>query len=203
MRLATLFLTAALAVSTLAAQPGPRPGRDRERGPGFDQIKSYLGLSEEQAQQFQALRQSLRESVRTLMQDTRAKREQLREELARESPSPGIVGDLTVQLQQARKQAGEKRKEFGQQARAILTEEQQAKLAALEEAKALIPAIRQAQGLQLLEGENPDWPGFGPGPGPGPGFGRGPGFGPGPGARGPRPQGRGSGMGIGRGGARF
>ena len=175
MRLATLLITGALAVSTLAAQPGPRG--ERQRGPQVDQIKSYLGLSEEQIQQFQTLRQSFRESVRTIMEETRAKRQQLREELARESPSPTIVGDLTVQLRQVRQQVGEKREEFGEQARALLTEEQKAKLAALEEAKALLPAIREAQGLQLLEG-NPDGPGFGPGP------------------RGPRPGGRGFGMGV-------
>ena len=135
MRLTTLLVTGALAVSTLAAQPGPRG--ERQRGPQVDQIKSYLGLSEEQIQQFQTLRQSFRESVRTIMEDTRAKRQQLREELARESPSPTIVGDLTVQLRQVRQQVGEKRKEFGEQARALLTEEQKTKLAALEEAKAL------------------------------------------------------------------
>ena len=189
MRIATLIVTAALAVSTLAAQPGPRPRGDRERGPQLDQIKSYLGLSEEQVQQFQTLRKSFHESVRAIMEDTHAKRQQLRDEMARESPSPGIVGDLTVQLQQAHKQVGEKRKEFGDQARDLLTEEQKTKLAALEQAKALLPAIRQAQGLQLLEGEGPE----------GPGFGVGPGFGPGPRMRGLRPEG----MSFRRGGARL
>lgn len=192
MRLTTLLMTGALAVSTLAAQPGPRG--ERQRGPQVDQIKSYLGLSEEQIQQFQTLRQSFRESVRTIMEDTRAKRQQLREEMARESPSPAIVGDLTVQLRQAHKQVGEKHKEFGEQARNLLTGEQKTKLAALEEAAALVPAIRQAQGLQLLEGE-PDGPGFGPG------LGMGPGFGMGPGPRGPRPGARGFGMGVPREGA--
>lgn len=195
MRLTTLLVTGALAVSTLAAQPGPRG--ERQRGPQFDQIKSYLGLSEEQIQQFQTLRQSFRESVRTMMEDTRAKRQQLRDEMARESPSPAIVGDLTVQLQQVRKQVREKHKEFGEQARNLLTEEQKAKLVALDEAKALLPAIRQAQGLQLLEGNDPDGPGFGMGPG----VGHGPGFGIGPGPRGPRPGGRGFGDGFRRGGA--
>lgn len=193
MRIATLIVTAALAVSTLAAQLGPRPRGDREGGPQLDEIKSYLGLSDEQMQQFQTLRQSFHESVRAIMEDTRAKRQQLREEMARESPNPGIVGDLTVQLQQARKQMGEKRKEFGDQARNLLTEEQKTKLAALETARALLPAIRQAQGLQLLDGEGPEGPGFGVGPG----FGPGAGFGPGPRMRGPRPEG----MGLRRGGA--
>jgi len=195
MRLTTLVMTAALAVSTLAAQPGPRG--ERQRGPQVGQIKSYLGLSEEQIQQFQTLRQSFRESVRTIMEDTRAKRQQLREEMARESPSSAIVGDLTVQLRQARKQVGEKHKEFGEQARNLLTAEQKTKLAALEEAKALLPAIRQAQGLQLLEGNDPEGPGFGMGPG----MGFGPEFGTGPGPRGPRPGGRGFGMGVPREGA--
>ena len=193
MRIATLIVTAALAVSTLAAQPGPRAHGDRERGPQLDEIKSDLGLSEEQVQQFQTLRKSFHESVRAIMEDTRAKRQQLREEMARESPNPGIVGDLTVQLQQARKQMGEKRKEFGDQARNLLTEEQKTKLAALETARALLPAIRQAQGLQLLDGEGPEGPGFGVGPG----FGPGAGFGPGPRMRGLRPEG----MGLRRGGA--
>lgn len=197
MRIATLIVTAALAVPTLAAQPGPGPRGERERGPKLDEIKSYLGLSEEQVQQFQTLRRSFHESVGTIMEESRAKREQLREELARESPSPGIVGDLTVQLQQARKQVGEKRKTFGEQARNLLTEEQSAKLAALEEAKALLPAIRQAQGLQLLDGEGPLGPGFGPG------FGPGLGSGPGPRMRGPRVGDLGFGMGFRRRGARL
>jgi len=189
MRAATLILMAAVAVSTLAAQPGPRPRGPREGGPKLDEIKSYLGLSEEQVQQFQAQRQSFHESIRTVMDDTRSKRQQLREEMERESPSPGIVGDLTVQIQQARKQIGEKQKEFSVQARNTLTEEQQAKLAALEAARLLLPAIRQAQGLQLLEGDDPDGPGLG--------------FGPGPPFRGPRPEARDSGMGFRRGGSRL
>jgi len=189
MRFATLLLTAALAVATLAAQPGPPP--PGERGPKFDAIKSYLGLSDEQMQQFQTLRQSFHEAVRTIMQDTRAKRQQLRDEMARESPNPTVVGDLTVQIQQARKQIGEKHKQFSEQARNILTEDQQAKLTALEQAKALLPAIRQAQGLQLLEGDAPGGPGFGVGPGVGPG------------PRGPRPAGQNFRMGLHRGGARW
>jgi Spy/CpxP family protein refolding chaperone len=147
--------------------------------PEPEALKTYLSLSDSQVDSIQQILRQQRESARTIAQSLRDKQSQLRELVRAGSTDSATMGQLSVDIGNLQQQLQGIRTAAHDQAFAVLSADQQAKVAELEAASKLAPAIRQAARLGLLTpAEDGQGPGFGPGArGPG---GRGKGF------RGPR-----------------
>jgi Spy/CpxP family protein refolding chaperone len=164
MKTATMILAAQLAAGVLLAQPG-QSQRGERPAPKVDAVQQHLNLTDGQIEQLRGLQWSFRETARADFEQNRAKAQQLREEMAKDNPNPSLVGQLTVELREARDAMREKRAQLRQEALNLLTDQQKAALAELENARKLAPAIREATMLNLLEAPEGrgDGPGFGPG----------------------------------------
>lgn len=193
--LKTILATFALSGLLLAQGPGPGP-RPGGQPPVPDALKTFLELTDAQVQQLVELRRSLPDTVKPFAEQIREKTQALREEMQKTNPDPAVVGKLMVETKAIREQIRAEREKLNDQAKALLTDAQKAKLAQLEAAQKLAPAIRQAIGFGLIDG--PAGAGAGRG-GRGPGMMAPGGFGPGEGAG---PMGPGMGF-MGRRGARL
>lgn len=181
--LKAMLMTLALAGLSLAQGPGA--GLRAGTPPAPDALKAFLGLTDAQVQQLTELRRSHPEAMKPYAEQLQTKAQALREEMLKANPDAAKVGQLMVEMKAIREQMRAERVKLNDQAKALLTEAQKAKLAELEKAMELAPAIRQAIGLRLLNG--PEGVGAGSGR-------RGPGL-LGPGAAGPG-AGPGGGMGF-------
>ena len=146
-------------------------------------VNSYLNLTEQQVAELKTARQTSREESRPIMQALREKGQALREEMRMESPNPGVIGDLTVEVKDLRDQLKAARTAQRNQLLGLLTEEQRGQVEELERVISLQAAAHQAAAMNFIEGpeRSPGMrggrggkgrPGFGPrgrmrGPGPG------------------------------------
>lgn len=151
--------------------------------PDVNDLKTFLGLTDTQVTQLRDLRVQEREALRSVAQQIAEKHRALREALQAGSTDAMSLGQLLVDIQNLRKQVQATNENYRNQALALLTADQKAKLAQLEAAAKLAPAIRQATALNLLAppaglglglGFGPRGLGLGMGLGPGPGAGMGP-----------------------------
>lgn len=160
MRITAGCLSLLLGAMTLFAQQGPFG-----RGGGMmmartDEVQAFLGLSDQQVKDLNAVRSTFRDAARPLMQQIGEKMKALRD--AREQdPNSATVTQLKADLADLQKQEQTLRSQYRSQAQAILTGQQKSKLAALQQALELMPVARQAVGLNLLDAPQ-DFPG-GPG----------------------------------------
>ena len=194
MRTLNLIAVSVLCATTLVAQ-GPRALERGEghrgrgmRGPGMhsEALNSYLNLTEQQVVDLKTARQASREESRPIMQALREKGRALREEMRMESPNPGVIGDLTVEVKDLRNQLKAARTAQRGELLGLLNEEQRAQVEELERVMSLQAAAHQAAAMNFIEGpeRGPGMrggfggrggkgrPGFGPrgrmhGPGPG------------------------------------
>lgn len=171
MNFKAILLAALLSTPALLAQPGPGPHGPRGMA-NLDALKQVLGLTDQQVTDLKTARESFfTNELRPILEQVREKRQALREEMQRESPSASIVGQLQVEIAELGKQVKAKHAAQVEQLKGMLTDPQKAKLAELQQAAALLPAIHQARALSLLDAPEGEFGG-------GPGFGRGMGFGP-------------------------
>jgi Spy/CpxP family protein refolding chaperone len=154
----TAILGAALGAAPVAAQPAGQDPPPGPRGHRAKALTDYLGLSAEQQEQWRALHQQHWEAMKPLREEGRALRQKVRESLEANEPDV-VVGEAVKALHAHRQQMQNEREAFEGQLRALLTEEQKAKLDAFE-------AARQAGGRG-----RPGWghrrggrPGRGPAP---------------------------------------
>ncbi len=154
-RLTTLLLSGALA---LAAQTQP------QRQPDLTAVKSYLGLSDAQVTQLQSIRQSEMQANQSIRDQMVTKEKSLQQLLDSGSTDAAAIGTLEIAINALRKQLSDSRSNFRDQAKAVLTTDQQTKLKALQDAASLAPTIAEAGALGLLNSTGP----FGGGPGMGP-----------------------------------
>ena len=185
----TLHMLLPLAAMTIAfAQPnGPGP-----RAPNFDNLKTYLGLSDTTIQNIQQAIQKAQSTIQPLAQQVAEKHKAVADLLATGTADAAAVGKLILDAEAIRKQIRTQHDALQSTTQSFLTADQKTKLKALEDAAKLAPAIHEAVGLHLIAGPEGVGPG-GPGMGPGNmGGGRGPGTGPmGPGfGNGFMPRGR-------------
>ncbi len=174
-------MTTALAI----AQPpgggfGPPPGNGPGNGlgmngapaqaPTVDNAKQYLGLSDTDVANLEALRQTTMQAIQPLAEQLHQQEQALRQAIQSGSATAATIGTATLALETLHKQITQKETEAQVKAAASLTTAQQAKLKTLQAVIALAPTIREALGLGLVTAPE----GMGPG-GPG-----------GPGGRGPR-----------------
>jgi Spy/CpxP family protein refolding chaperone len=151
MRKATLFLAAALLVTTAYAQQG-QPGRFQGRAAAStDAIKTYLKLSDQQVTDLKALQTAMRDELKPLVQQLADKTRTLRDELRKDPVDTATVSALRKDIDTLKSQISTKRDDYGVKARKVLSGDQLKALDALQQALALLPAAHQAVGLNLIE----------------------------------------------------
>ena len=144
-----LTVAVVLASGTLLAQRGQRD--DRRRGEREQQtLSEAIDLSAEQRSEIDDIRRANRDEVREIFQTARENGEKLREEMRKENPDSAVVGRLMVATQAAGKEARAKQDELREKARAVLSEEQTAKLEDMEGDRASRRALEQARELGLI-----------------------------------------------------
>jgi len=161
----TLLMTGAL----MAQSP--------RRAPRYDELRTYLGLTDTQVSQLQTIQSNFQTEVRDLRQGQADKQKALRDALNAGTTDAAAVGRLLLDIDSGRKQISAKRDVMETQAAGVMNTDQQTKLKALTETADLRSVLRQAIAAGLVE------------PPQGAGIGRRPGFGPGAEAR-PRMRGR-------------
>ncbi len=138
-----LGITLLMAVVLLSAA-GPR--KDRSHGPRMEgqqfgsgggmfseRMIEALGLTEEQMEQIDALKQEMKSTVEPLHQQREEIREALKAELELEEPSAVEVGQLVISKRDLSREARQVRESFRESFQAILTPEQLEQLEELKE----------------------------------------------------------------------
>jgi Spy/CpxP family protein refolding chaperone len=165
MQFATLMMAGAMTLVAQGPFGSPPGGQQRTSA-----VKDYLGLSDDQMTQLANLRTAERQANQTLFEQLRARQTSLRGLLDSGSTDAAAIGKLQIEIETLRKQLDQNRSRFDEQAKAVLTATQQAKLKTLEDATALQPAIAGAGALGLLERRAPAGGMMGRGAGLGPGL---------------------------------
>lgn len=150
MKIFKVPLAVLLCAGMLVAQQGA-PDRGRRNMMQTDQLRAYLGLTDQQMQELQGVQSSFREAARPLMQQIADKANALRQARQQNPVDSALVSQLQGDLKGLRDQVESLRTQYRTQAQGFLTADQKAKLDALEKALELMPAARQAVGLNLLE----------------------------------------------------
>ncbi|MCS7043664.1 MAG: Spy/CpxP family protein refolding chaperone [Bryobacteraceae bacterium] len=136
--------------------PGPRgawggdPTAAQTQPPAPAALKEALGLTDQQMQQILDLRKQAAEANRSVVEQIRAKRQELANLMKAANPDAVKAGQLLVDIRKLEDQRRARLEEFRAKAVALLTADQKQKLADLEKALALGPAARQAVGLGLI-----------------------------------------------------
>ncbi|MCP5113178.1 MAG: periplasmic heavy metal sensor [bacterium] len=148
-----LILTCAMA-TVLAAQTPPPEGEGRRGrgGRGMEALQTALGLDETQIQQLQEARRSSFEAQRPIMEEIRAKSEEMRTMVESTTPDPAVLGTLVIQINGLRQQIKDNHDATHQQLVNLVNGwGAGAKLADLQQAAELQRAAGQARALGLLE----------------------------------------------------
>ena len=136
------FLAAALSVGLLAAQTANRVKAA--------ELKTYLGLSDTQASSLEQIRENARQEMQPLRDTLRTKAKALRDQTKAGSTDATALGQLMIDLQNARKALEPIQTRAHDQALAVLTPDQKTKLAQLEAGSNRGREWRQAVRLGLL-----------------------------------------------------
>lgn len=118
--------------------------------PNFDEIKTTLGLSEEQITQLKNLQQEKVTATQAFYTKMADKQKELNALLESNSADAAKVGQLMLELQQLRKQPAPSGTDVHDKAIAVLSADQKEKLSKIEEAQKLRSTVDQALQLGLL-----------------------------------------------------
>ena len=123
-----------------------------------DQVKNYLGLSDQQLQDLASIQNSLREATASLIHQAGDKRQAVQQNTV----DAAAVTQLRSDLDALQTQERNLRAPYKARALAVLTNQQQASLANLQQALDLMQAASQAAALNLLDMPQgfPGRPGF-------------------------------------------
>jgi Spy/CpxP family protein refolding chaperone len=132
--------------------PGPPPQK------GIEELRQYLGLTDDQIQQIQKARDAGRGSMQGLSEQVRAKESELRSLIESGTMSLNEVGKLTLDIDALRSQMRQSVSAGRENMLGVLSSEQTARLRALEDAARLRPMIEGAVGLGLLNPSSPPEP---------------------------------------------
>ncbi len=149
MKITSVSLAVLVCVGALFAQRGPFGGGPRVELLRADQLKDYLGLSDQQLQDLKGVQSAFRDAAQPLMQQIAEKMKAVREAL-RQDPNAD-VSQLRADIAGLQNSMQNLRAEYRIRGQNYLTGEQTAKLAALQKALELMLAAHQAVGLNLLE----------------------------------------------------
>jgi Spy/CpxP family protein refolding chaperone len=162
-----------LSTSLLLAQAppparGPQPGA--QAAPARAELKSFLGLTDQQFTQLVQLRRDEQEALRPIREQMAVKTEALRDALAAGTPDAAAVGQLTLDVRALRQQVRQINEDYHSRAIGLLDDAQKTKLQTLQRLMRLQPAVNAATALNLLL---PPQQRMGPGQRGGPGRGAG------------------------------
>jgi Spy/CpxP family protein refolding chaperone len=152
-RTVAIATTLALGIACFAQtqQPSPSQGRGAGHQRAGSALKTYLSLTDAQVETLRSARQKDREQMRANAEEMRAKRKALQEQMNSASADPTALGNLMLEMRNARQKAREARKQTGQELLASLTPEQKTKLEELKTAAKRGPAAREAMMLGLID----------------------------------------------------
>jgi hypothetical protein len=146
-----------LTAAVLLAQPTPRPRA--AAAPGIPAVKNYLGLSDQQVQQLVELRREEQQLLQPIREQMREKAQALSAARQAANPDPTTVGQLTLDLQNLRKQVAAIDEAYHAKALALLESAQKEKLdelaAAARRAERGRPIVQGATLLNLLAAPEP------------------------------------------------
>jgi Spy/CpxP family protein refolding chaperone len=150
----TRFLAGVIAGTTLLCaqaliSPMPLPPL-----PAYTAIKRYLNLSDAQLQALQELQESRAAANQAIYKQISDKQTTINNLLMSGSSDALQIGQLTLDINNLRKQLPASGAPFRESALAVLTPEQKNKLPGLTNARQLQPAASQAVGLDLIDGPN-------------------------------------------------
>lgn len=160
--IAFTLTTLLLACGLMAQQPPGPGGMDNRPIPQVTELKTALGLTDDQVAKLVQNQKDRFEANRAGLTQIADKEHTLRETLNAGGAAAAVVGQMVLDIEALKKHVQENDKTFADSARAILKSDQLTKLSTLEDAAKLEPAIRQAIGLNLMQGAQP---GAGRGPG--------------------------------------
>ena len=163
MRLTLALLISATGLFAQMQMPGGMPGGQRYQ-PNYDDVKSVLGLTDEQITQLKQFQQDKMAATQAFYAKMSEKQKDLNQLLESNSTDATQIGKLMLELTQLRKQPAPGGVDIHEKAVGILSAEQKAKLAKLDEALKMRGAADQATQLALL---NPPPPAPKPMPMPG------------------------------------
>jgi Spy/CpxP family protein refolding chaperone len=143
-----VILLSGLAFGQQGNNAGMRPRMARA---GFDILKDYLGLTQEQLEQLNTLRSSVRDELQPLRRDAAEKARALREAMKKDPIDSNLISSIRADIRALREKMEAKQGEIGTAARKVLTQEQLTKLDQLHEVLKLQAAARQAVALRLIE----------------------------------------------------
>ncbi len=164
MKITSVALTLLISVAALFSQRGfPPPGPPPDGMP-TDQVKIYLGLTDQQLSDLASIQSAFREAADPLMQQIGEKMQALREAEHQASIDTTLVTQLQADIATLQTQLETLRAPYRVKSLAVLTDQQKTSLAALQQALDLMRAAHQAAGLNLLDAPDlfPGRPGFGP-----------------------------------------
>jgi hypothetical protein len=148
-----------LSVGTFLAEQGPPSGGPGSRTPRLDALKSYLQLSDKQVQDLTALLSSFRSTVKPIHEQIMAKRQSLKQEMAKASPDSSVVAQLLVDIKNLENQIKTQRDGLRPQLLALLSDSQKNLLSTLQQALSLQRAAHEAAALDMIEGPQGNTPG--------------------------------------------
>jgi len=163
MKIVTVWMVVLLCCGVLPADQRPFDRAPRADGIQADQLKTYLGLSDQQLQDLKALQGQFREAARPIAEQLGEKAKELRQARQQDPVDEALVSRLQAEIAGLQSQVAVLRTQFQSHAQGVLTADQMARLAALEQALALVPAAHQAAALNLLDAPE-GAPGRGMGP---------------------------------------
>ncbi len=142
-----LLATGLLAVAGMAQAPPPGPP---EAPPPPAIVATFLGFTEEQAQQFRQLLEQREQAAHDLAQQLGSKQRELEQLVNSAAPDPAAVGRLLLELRALQQQAGQIVRAARERFVQLLTPEQKEKLGQVEQAAQLLPAITAFIAVQLI-----------------------------------------------------
>ncbi|BDC48306.1 hypothetical protein F183_A06220 [Bryobacterales bacterium F-183] len=113
-------------------------------------LREYLNLSDSQVRKLEDLQARRKDSARASIENLEQKQKALRTRLASNATGPLAVGSAVLQLELAKTRAEITTTELTQEAVAVLTPAQLAKLHELERLRKLQPVIREASAKFLI-----------------------------------------------------
>ncbi len=171
MRFHRLLLILSTPVLLAQAPPpagGPQPGA--QAAPARAELKSFLGLTDQQLTQLVQLRRDEQQALRPIREQMAVKTKALRNVMAAAAPDPAAVGQLTLDVRALRQQVRQTNQDYHNRALGLLGDAQKTKVQTLQRLMRLRPAVNAATALNLLM---PPLPRMGRGPRDGAGHGAG------------------------------
>jgi hypothetical protein len=130
-----------LSTTVLLAQAPP---------PARAELKSFLGLTDQQLTQLVQLRRDEQAALRPIREQMAVKAKALRDAMAAGAPDAAAVGQLTLDVRNLRQQVIQANQDYHNQALGLLDDAQKTKLQTLQRLMRLRPAVDAATALNLL-----------------------------------------------------